>query len=121
MKQRGPALVFAVGFLIGALIWHLAPRLVGKVEAWDAFGYYALSLLAAGVVAALCSPKHFLLAPVGIFWGQVAYIALFLRGDGLWVIGLIFGAVLCVVPLLGSGAVYLGWRTVNRTGPAGRP
>jgi hypothetical protein len=105
-----PAIVLIAGFVFGALIWWVSPTVTGHVEAWDAKGvYYPLSLVVAGVVAALLSPRHFVLAPVGIYLGQFAYAMVFLSGGPLWIAGLVFGVLYCTLAFAGSAIVFGCW------------
>jgi hypothetical protein len=114
LKARA-SLTFGAGFLLGALIWWASPLVTGEHEPWDApIGYYALSLVVAGFLAALISPRHFWLAPLGVYFGQFVYAFAFLPGGPLWLLGLIFGLFYCILALLGGAGAFGLWRAFRR-------
>src|SRR5439155_5227322 len=90
-------LVFVAGSVLGALIWWGSPFVTGQREPWDApLGYYITALIAAGFAAALISPRHFWLAPPGIYLGQSIYAVVFLPTGPLLPLGLVFGLGFCI-------------------------
>ncbi len=118
MKIIGPVLVLIAGFILGALIWMYSPSMTGEFEPWDAKGgYYTGSLFLAGVVAALLSPRHFWLAPVGVYIGQFVYLFTHWTEPGpFWPLGMAFGVVFCGLTFLGAVIVYAFWRRFKKPG-----
>lgn len=99
----------------GAATWALSPVVTGQQEAWDHFGYYVIALFIGGVVAGSCGPRVFWLAPIGSIAGQMLYaMAMLPGGPSLWLIGLVFGAVLSVVNLAGASIPFLIHRIATR-------
>gem|GEM_PF-3223214 len=116
MKLIGPVLVIAVGFILGALIWKSSPGITGEFEPWDAKGfYYPGSLFLAGVAAALLSPRHFWLAPVGVYIGQFVYLFTHMTEPSpFWPIGMAFGVVYCGMSFLGAACVFACWKGLKK-------
>lgn len=107
MKQiPGPLAVFMAGFVLGALICAL-----GLVEVGDGLYFYLLSLVIAGAVAALPSPRWFWLTPFSILAGQVIYMYVDrpFKVEGYAIVGLIYGAMYALVALPGALFTFLGW------------
>ena len=101
------AIVFAAGAGCGALIWALSPALTGNVEAWDATLYYCAGLYISGFVAACFAPSRFWIAPIGVYCGQVAYVACgqitgSLPAGPLWILGACMGLGYCALALAGA-------------------
>jgi hypothetical protein len=95
------------GFVIGVLIWAISP----KAEAWDS-PYYIFALFGGGFIAACFGPRRFWAAPVGIYLGQVCYVALavaagWLEGGPLWILGLAVGTVFATLALAGAALALL--------------
>lgn len=66
---------FAVGVLLGGLIWALSRRVTGFEEPWDATGfYYFFCLFGAGGVSTLVYARSWLYGTLGVYLGQVAYM-----------------------------------------------
>lgn len=66
---------FGLGIVLGFLIWALCEIITGKEEAVDAGFYLPLALLITGIISSLPSPKFFFSGALGIFVGQVAFMA----------------------------------------------
>ena len=77
---------FGLGIVLGFLIWALCEIITGKEEAVDAGFYLPLALLITGIISSLPSPKFFFSGALGIFVGQVAFMAFIPTGFGanLW-------------------------------------
>jgi hypothetical protein len=120
MSPTDPAgRVFVAGVILGALLWGASPVITGEREPWDSSTpYYSIGLLVCGFVAACFGPKRFWIAPCGIYVGQFAYAFLVLPGGPLWVLGLIFGAVHCVVALIGATLPFLIYLMCRRRSKA---
>ena len=108
MPRSRPALAaFLIGLVIGAAIWWLSPLITGRREPWDAEGgYYAGSLLGAGVLGGLLLPEHSHWFVAGIFVGQVLVLLGAVLRDpssgGLWPLGVVFMALYSLLALLGA-------------------
>lgn len=84
--------------------------MTGSVEPWDAdSAYYLGSLLVSGLISGVLSPRHAFLAPIGIFFGQFTLGWGFPSGGGFWPIGLMFGAIFCLVAAAGAAIVFGCW------------
>ena len=63
------------GFTVGWSILAFSKAVTGHAEPWDASGsYYWWCLVVGGFLCALVCPRCFILAPLGIYVGQVAYM-----------------------------------------------
>ena len=108
MPHSRPTLApFLIGLVIGAAIWWLSPLITGRREPWDAEGgYYAGSLLGAGVLGGLLLPEHSHWFVAGIFVGQVLVLLGAVLRDpssgGLWPLGVVFMALYSLLALLGA-------------------
>jgi hypothetical protein len=70
-----PFLCFSIAAICGWLIWQFSVPITGEIEPWDSqAGYYSISLIAIGFVAACVCPRLFWLAPIGLFLGQILYM-----------------------------------------------
>jgi len=103
-----------VGVLCGFSIWMISIPLLGISEPWDAEGiailFYPVSLVFAGVLSALPSPRHFLVGCVGVYFGQVLQWVLFHPGDGLWIIGAMFSLGFLLLSVIGGAVIYIIYR-----------
>lgn len=98
-------LLAAIG---GAVVWALAPWLVGVSEPWDAASlYYPVALLVAGVIAGLLTPRPLWAHYLGGLLGQLGYMLLAIRFDPLLLVGLLF--LLSYTLLLLLGAALAAW------------
>jgi len=108
MPPSRPTLAaFLIGLVIGAAIWWLSPLITGRREPWDAEGgYYAGSLLGAGVLGGFLLPAHSRSFVAGIFVGQVLVLLGAVLRDpssgGLWPLGVVFMALYSLLALLGA-------------------
>ncbi len=97
--------VFAVGALLGIVIWWASPMVTGHDEPWDAGGkYYLGTLFLAGFVATIFLPKAFWVAPIGVYVGQLLF-GLYLydpESASLWPIGMVLAIFYCLAALAGS-------------------
>ncbi len=111
---RGLAtLIFAAA--LGAAIWALSSPLVGAAEPWDGPGwYYPTALFIAGLLGAALWPSRFVLAPIGVSIGQIAYVSMFLKAGPLWPIGLLFGITFLAFAIAGSATTFAIWYTLWR-------
>ena len=65
------------GAALSAAIWLVSPTLTGQYEPWDASSaYFAVSLLAAGLLSGAIAGKWFWSAPFGVYLGQMAVMVL---------------------------------------------
>ena len=109
------SLTFVAGFVLGALIWWASPFVTEQREPWDApLGYYIAALIVTGFVAALLSPRHFWLAPVGIYLGQSVYAVAFLPTGPMLPFGLVLGLGFCILALAGAVGAFGVWRLCQR-------
>ncbi len=109
-------LTFMAGLVFGALIWWASPFVTGQQEPWDGwFGYYGIALIVAGFITALISPRHFWLAPLGIYFGQSIYEMAFLPTGPLLPLGLILGFGFCILALAGAAGAFGVWRVCRRS------
>ena len=119
MKRHLPAtravMVFVAGCLLGALIWGASPLVTGHREPWDAnLGFYTVGLIVAGFLSALISPRHFWLAPLGIYVGQSIYALAFLPKGPLLPLGLLIGLGFCTLALAGAAGAFGIYRLLKR-------
>jgi hypothetical protein len=103
-RIQGPLAVAGLGFLLGLLLC-----VCGLVQfRGESFYYYLLSLVVAGALAALPSPRWFWLAPFAIFAGQVVYKSIgHPIGGGYWIAGLIIGGMYNLISM--AGALFTAW------------
>lgn len=108
--------VFVAGLLLGAMLWWLSPWFTGKVEPWDSSShYYTAGLFGCGFVAACVSPRRFWAAPPGIYLGQFLYALATIPMGPFAPIGLMAGAVYCVLALAGAFVCFvIDWLLVRK-------
>ncbi len=91
--------VLLAGLACGAVVWGLSLPLTGMREPFDSPGYYYLiAMFAAGLLAALPSPRYWWAAPIGIFLGERIYAYVMLPETRAW---LMFG--------IGINLLMLSW------------
>jgi hypothetical protein len=91
MKAHSWWWALSVSAVASALVWALAPLLVGHHEPWDSDGYfYVLSLAVSGSLAGLLAPRPLWAHYAGAFVGQLGYELLFLRVGPLFFLGAAF-------------------------------
>ena len=100
---------FGLGIVLGFLIWALCEIITGKEEAVDAGGYLPLALLITGIISSLPSPKFFFSGALGIFVGQVAFMAFVPTGFGanLWPITAVMLVPAMLISMFGGVIVYI--------------
>ena len=100
---------FGVGIVLGFLIWALCEIITGKEEAVDAGFYLPLALLITGIISSLPSPKFFFSGALGIFVGQVAFMAFIPTGFGanLWPITAVMLVPAMLISMFGGLIVYI--------------
>ena len=100
---------FGVGIVLGFLIWALCEIITGKEEAVDAGFYLPLALLITGIISSLPSPKFFFSGALGIFVGQVAFMAFIPTGFGanLWPITAVMLVPAMLISMFGGVIVYI--------------
>ena len=100
---------FGLGIVLGFLIWALCEIITGKEEAVDAGGYLPLALLITGINSSLPSPKFFFSGALGIFVGQVAFMAFDPPGFGanLWPITAVMFVPAMLISMFGGVIVYI--------------
>lgn len=104
------ALACVVAVLLGAAIWHYSPRVTGHAEPWDSpTPYYLVALFVAGVAAGAVDPRRFWLAPTGVYVGQFAYMAAFLPGGSLMILGMVFMVGATIASLAGAALTFWIW------------
>ncbi len=95
---------FAASLVLGAAIWLASPVLTGPEEAFDAFGYYLLSLLVSGLLLGLAGRRAPGALYAGLVLGQGLYIlyrAISRPAGPLWLVGLMSIVFLSPVALPG--------------------
>ena len=99
---------FGLGIVLGFLIWALCEIITGKEEAVDAGVYLPLALLITGIISSLPSPKFFFSGALGIFVGQVAFMAFIPTGFGanLWPLTAIGLVPAMLISMFGGVIVY---------------
>jgi hypothetical protein len=116
MNQPYSVQQIALGLVLGALIWALSPMLAGRLEPFDNALYFWLAMFLAGAHVAVADPRRFWIAPVTIYVGQYAYVALFIPSlRPSLVFGLVVGIFFQLPSVLGALAVYVMWRLTRRT------
>jgi len=76
-----PTAAFISGLILGGAIWLLSPLVTGRVEPWDAGGWYFVgALIASGLLIGLAIRRWVWLAVLGIYVGQA--MVMFLRPQG---------------------------------------
>ena len=100
---------FGLGIVLGFLIWALCEIITGKEEAVDAGFYLPLALLITGIISSLPSPKFFFSGALGIFVGQVAFMAFIPTGFGanLWPITAVMLVPAMLISMFGGVIVYI--------------
>ena len=100
---------FGVGIVLGFLIWALCEIITGKEEAVDAGFYLPLALLITGIISSIPSPKFFFSGALGIFVGQVAFMAFIPTGFGanLWPITAVMLVPAMLISMFGGVIVYI--------------
>ena len=95
--------------ILGFLIWALCQIITGKEEAVDAGFYLPLALLITGIISSLPSPKFFFSGALGIFVGQVAFMAFIPTGFGanLWPITAVMLVPAMLISMFGGVIVYI--------------
>ena len=96
-------LTFGVSMALGAGIWMVSPTLTGQREAFDAFGYYVLALLVAGVVLGVSGVGS--RGYGGLVLGQLLYMLVALPSGPLLPVGVI---VVSFFSLLSLPGIWLG-------------
>ena len=100
---------FGLCIVLGFLIWALCEIITGKEEAVDAGFYLPLALLITGIISSLPSPKFFFSGALGIFVGQVAFMAFIPTGFGanLWPITAVMLVPAMLISMFGGIIVYI--------------
>ena len=100
---------FGLGIVLGFLIWALCEIITGKEEAVDAGFYLPLALLITGIISSIPSPKFFFSGALGIFVGQVAFMAFIPTGFGanLWPITAVMLVPAMLISMFGGVIVYI--------------
>jgi len=90
MDKKAKLVLFS-GMGCGALVWALSIPITGFREPFDSPSlYYMISMLLAGIIATLPSPKYWWLAVIGIYLGERFYALIFLpETRGFFLLGLI--------------------------------
>lgn len=105
-------LAYSLSVLFGFLIWAVSVPLTGSKEPWDAGGaagfYYPVELFLAGFITRFIAPVKPIGLAVGVYVGQLSWIALNIargRGDtALLAIGVIFLAGFTLFSFVGAKA-----------------
>ena len=100
---------FGLGIVLGFLIWALCEIITGKEEAVDAGFYLPLALLITGIISSIPSPKFFFSGALGIFVGQVAFMAFIptVFGANLWPITAVMLVPAMLISMFGGVIVYI--------------
>ena len=104
--QRGN---FFRGLILGFLIWAICEPITGEEEAIDAGVYLPLALLITGIIASFPSPKYCFSAALGIYVGQVVFMAFIPTGFGadFWPITAIFLVPAMLISMFGGVVAYI--------------
>jgi hypothetical protein len=90
--------------------------LSGHAEPWDAEGaYYPASLLLAGLLSGFIRPQYFWVHYLGVIFGQLTFMLLFVPGGPLIIVGIAFLAVYSLITLAGAAAGVGVRRLLKRT------
>ena len=107
------AVQFFCGCILGAVIWWLSPIFTGHAEPWDASGsYFPVALFIAGALAACVWPPGFCLGSLGVYFGQLAYMLLFLPTGPLAGLGRLMLLGETLFALLGGAITYGIYRLI---------
>ena len=101
---------FGLGIVLGFLIWALCETITGKEEAIEAGLYLPLTLLITGMISSLPSPKHLFSGALGIFVGQVAFMAFVPAkgfGANLWPLTAIGLVPAMLISMFGGLIIYI--------------
>ncbi len=101
---------FGLGIVLGFLIWALCETITGKEEAIEAGRYLPLTLLITGMISSLPSPKHLFSGALGIFVGQVAFMAFVPAkgfGANLWPLTAIGLVPAMLISMFGGLIIYI--------------
>lgn len=103
MLNRDLTIRFAVSALFGAAIWALSSIVTGTVEPWDADSpYYFISLFFVGALLGWLYPQNIWTVFLGIVFGQLVYLLVFLPSGPLLLLGIIFLFSFGVLSLAGA-------------------
>ena len=101
-------IALTAAFVVGALVWALAPLVIDKREAWDSGLYYAGTLaVSAFVIALACFQWKEVIG--GMFFGQILYLASFpraLAGEFNLIVACLGLMMAMIVP---AAAAVAGW------------
>jgi hypothetical protein len=97
---------FVVSAIFGFSIWGFSQSVTGEVEPWDAdVKYYILSLFGVGIITGAVIPKNVWLVYLGVVFGQLLYMIIFIGSGPLLPLGVI---VLCGYALISfAGAAFV--------------
>jgi hypothetical protein len=118
-------LVVVMGFVLGLAIWLVPSTFLGHREPWDGNGpWYAVALVAAGIILGFLGSGHPFSAVVGVFLGQVVVLLSRVisspETSELWLVGVVMlGGYTFVATGIGAGLGALGRRKlapVSRSG-----
>ena len=101
---------FGLGIVLGFLIWALCETITGKEEAIEAGRYLPLTLLITGMISSLPSPKHLFSGALGIFVGQVSFMAFVPAkgfGANLWPLTAIGLVPAMLISMFGGLIIYI--------------
>jgi hypothetical protein len=103
MLNRDLAIKFAVSLVAGGAIWALLSVATGYPEPWDADSpYYFVSLFVMGALLGWLYPRNVWTVFLGIVFGQLIYMLVFLPSGPLLPLGIIFLFTFSVLSLAGA-------------------
>jgi hypothetical protein len=109
---------FGLGIVLGFLIWALCEIITGNEEAVDAGNYLLLALMITGMISSVPSPKYFFSGALGIFVGQVAFMAFVPAkgfGANFWPLTAIGLVPAMLISMFGGIIVYIVSRILSPT------
>jgi hypothetical protein len=101
-------IALTASFVVGGLVWALAPLVTEKREAWDSGFYHGTVIVASFVIALVCFKWKEVIG--GLFFGQLLYLVSFPRalsgGEPNFIV-LLLALVMCL--LAPSVSALAGW------------
>jgi hypothetical protein len=116
IKRAGRTGAFAIGVVLGAVIWAMSPIVAGTNEPWDSSSpFYVGALFFSGVIASVLCHRKFVFAVMGIYFGQVSYSLLVGLGP-LWLVGMVLLVPYSLIAGLGG---LISYALIERHVPKG--
>jgi len=101
IKNRYISLILS--FFLGNCIWFFSPIIIGNKEPWDSESFYfVLSLFITGACVGYFFPRRIWIIYLGILFGQIIYMLIFLPTGPLMFLGLVYLAAYSLLALAGA-------------------